>query len=326
MSRVLHVASLLAGLLVAAFLSASPVLAQEWPTRPIRLIVPFAPGGATDIIARLLGSKLTGVLGQQIVVENRTGAGGNIGSDVVAKAAPDGYTIMLTPPGALTINHFLFRTMPFPPDAFAPVILVGLIPGVLAVNNAVPATNLQELIALVRTRSGGLNYSTSGNGSTGHVVVELLKRMAGIEATHVPFRGSAPSLAALMAGEVQLVSDSVTSVMALVQSKSIRPIAVTTRRRWPGLPDVPTVAESGLPEFEAASWLAVVAPKGTPASVIAKLNGALDGIIAEPDMRQRLYELGCEPVGGTPERLAGFVATEFVKWREVVESSGARAD
>lgn len=312
---------------VAALLLAAPAHAQTWPTRPVRYIVPFPPGGTTDILARLVGQKLSESFGQQFVVENRPGAGGNIGADLVAKATPDGYTILMGTPGTQAINQYVYKVMPYDTAKdFAPVSMVALVANVIAVYPGVPAKNLGELIALAKAKPGTINFGTPGNGTTGHLSTELLKTMAGINLTHVPYKGSAFVLQDIMAGRVEMMLDNLPSALPHIQSGAIRALAVTTEKRWFATPDVPTVAESGVPGYEAASWFCVVAPAKTPRDIVTKLSGEIDRLLKTPELRQKFNDVGAEPVGGTPEQLAATIATEMVKWKRVVEVSGARIE
>jgi tripartite-type tricarboxylate transporter receptor subunit TctC len=249
----------------AALVLVSPAQAQTWPTKPVRLVVPFAPGGTTDILARLVGQKLSELYGQQFVIENRGGAGGNIGAEIVAKSAPDGYTIMMGTPGTQAINQYVYRTMPYDTvKDFAPVSLVALVANVLAVNPSVPAKDLKELIALAKAKPGTLNFATPGNGTTGHLSTELLKTMAGIALVHVPYRGSGPALQDLLAGQVQMTIDNIPSALPHIQAGNLRALAVTSSKRWFALPNVPTMAEAGVAGYEATSWFVIVAPARTP--------------------------------------------------------------
>ncbi len=305
----------------------SPAQAQTWPTKPVRFVVPFAPGGTTDILARLVGQKLSELYGQQFTIDNRGGAGGNIGAEIVAKAAPDGYTIMMGTPGTQAINQYVYRSMPYDTvKDFAPVSLVALVANVLAVNPQVPAKDLKELVALAKAKPRTLNFATPGNGTTGHLSTELLKTMAGISMTHVPYRGSGPALQDLLAGQVQMTIDNIPSALPHIQAGTLRALAVTSSKRWFALPNVPTMAEAGVPGYEATSWFVVVAPAKTPAEIVAKLSADIDAQLKTEDMRRRFREVGAEPVGGTPTALAAFLTTEQTKWKEVVAAAKISLD
>jgi tripartite-type tricarboxylate transporter receptor subunit TctC len=293
----------------------------------VRLVVPFAPGGTTDILARLVGAKLSEVYGQQFVIENRAGAGGNIGAEIVAKAPGDGYTILMGTPGTQAINQYVYRTMPYDTvNDFAPVSLVALVANVLAVNPQVPAKDLKELVALARAKPGTLNFATPGNGTTGHLSTELLKTMAGIDLTHVPYRGSGPALQDLLAGQVQMTIDNIPSALPHIQAGSLRALAVTSGRRWFALPDVPTMAEAGVAGYEATSWFVVMAPAKTPSDIVGRLSAEIDAQLKTEDMRKRFRDVGAEPVGGTPRELAAFLAAEQAKWKGVVEAAKIKLD
>lgn len=317
---------LLAALAALVFL-APAAYAQAWPAKPVRFVVPFAPGGTTDILARLVGQKLSETLGQQFVIENRGGAGGNIGADLVAKAAPDGTTILMGTPGTQAINQYVYKTMPYDTAKdFAPVSLVALVGNVLLVNAKVPAKDLKELIALAKAKPGTLNFATPGAGSTGHLSTELLKTMAGLDLVHVPYRGAAPAAQDLLSGQVQMAIDNIPSALPHIQSGAVRALAVTTAQRWFALPDVPTMAEAGVPGYEASSWFVVMAPARTPAAIVSKLSAEIDRLLKTDEMRKRFRDVGAEPVGGTPEALGRFLAAEAVKWQKVVAAANVKID
>jgi tripartite-type tricarboxylate transporter receptor subunit TctC len=312
---------------LAALLLAAPAVAQTYPNKPVRFVVPFAPGGTTDILARLVGQKLSEVYGQQFVIENRAGAGGNIGAEIVAKAPADGYTILMGTPGTQAINQYVYRAMPYDStNDFAPVSLVALVANVLAVNPQVPAKTLRELIALAKSKPGTLNFATPGNGTTGHLSTELVKSMAGIDLVHVPYRGSGPALQDLLAGQVQMTIDNIPSALPHIQSGGLRALAVTSAKRWFALPDVPTMAEAGIPNYEATSWFVVMAPAKTPMDIVNKLSAEIDGQLKTEDMRRKFREVGAEPVGGTPASLGAFITAEQEKWKGVVEAAKIKLD
>jgi tripartite-type tricarboxylate transporter receptor subunit TctC len=307
---------------------AAPARAQTaWPDRPLRIIVPFPPGGSNDIIARQLAEALREPLGQPVVVENRAGAGGNVGADAVAKAAPDGTTLLLTAPGPLAINEHLFRTMPFAPARdFAPVALVASVPIVLMVAPALPARSVAELVALAKREPGRVAFGSSGNGSTNHLAGELFKAMAGIEIVHVPYRGAAPAMTDLVAGQIQMMFDNMPAALPQVREGRVRGLAVAGTTRAAALPELPTVAESGLPGFEAEAWFGLVAPAATPPAARRRLEEAVVRVLADPALRARFAQGGAEPGTGAGEAFAAFITAERAKWGRVVESSGARAD
>ena len=313
-------------LLVAlgALLFGGTATAQDYPSRPVKIVVPFPAGGSNDIIARILAQKLNERTGQPFLIENRGGAGGNIGADAVATSEPDGYTLLLTAPPPLTINAALYKSLPYDPaKAFAPVSLVASVPIVLAVNPSVEANNVMELIALAKAKPGTLNFGSSGNGSTNHLAGELLKSMTGINIVHLPYRGAAPAMNDLIAGHIPMMFDNIPAVLPQVQAKAIKAIAVAGAQRATALPDVPTVAESGVPGFEASAWFGLVAPAKTPAPVLAKLEGEVDAILKMPDVQKRFTELGAEPAGISGAAFGRFLANETAKWTKIIQSSGA---
>jgi tripartite-type tricarboxylate transporter receptor subunit TctC len=313
------------GMLLA--LSAALASAQSYPTKPIRIVVPFPPGGATDILARDVAQKLTEAWGQQVIVDNRPGAGGNIGSELVAKSAPDGYTLEMGTVGTHAINASLYAKMPYDHvKDFVPVILVAGVPNVLVVNPAVPVNSVSELIAYAKANPGKLNFASSGSGTSIHLSGELFKVMAGVEMTHIPYKGSAPALQDLLGGQVQLMFDNLPPSLPQIKAGKLRALAVTTATRAPALPDVPTVAEAGLPGFESSSWFGLLAPAGTPPAIVVKLNAEVARWLATPDAKERLAKQGANAVGGSPEDFEKHIAAETVKWAKVVKDSGAKVD
>jgi tripartite-type tricarboxylate transporter receptor subunit TctC len=314
----------LAGLLATL---ASGAWAQAYPTKPIRLVVPFPPGGATDILARAVAQKLTDKWGQPVVVDNRPGAGGNIGSELVAKAAPDGYTLEMGTVGTHAINASLYAKMPYDHvKDFAPVILVAGVPNVLEVNPSLPVNTVQELIAYAKANPGKLNFASSGNGTSIHLAGELFKVMAGVQMTHIPYKGSGPALQDLIGGQVQLMFDNLPPSLPQIKAGKLRALAVTSSTRSPALPDTPTIAESGLPGYEASSWFGVLAPAGTPPAIIAKLNAEIAAWLATPEAKEKMVALGANIGGGSPEDFAKHIAAETAKWQKVVKESGAKVD
>jgi tripartite-type tricarboxylate transporter receptor subunit TctC len=298
-----------------------------WPSRQITLVVPFAAGGAVDIVGRSLAQALSPRLGQPIVVDNRPGAGANLGAALVARAAPDGYTLLLTSPGPMAINPFLYRRLDYDPARdLAPVALVSRNPSIIVVTPDFRARTPREWVERLRAEPGRHNYATSGNGTTGHIIMELIKARMGLDVVHVPYRGAAPAMQDLIGGRVQMTIDSITSVIAQINGGQVRPIAVTSDRRWPGLPEVPTLAETVLDGFDAGSWIGLVTPSGTPSPIVERLAGEVERFAALPETRERFAQLGAEPVSLGTAGFAAFVARERETWRRGVEASGAQLD
>ncbi len=298
----------------------------DWPTKPIRIIVPFAPGGTADISARIVAEQLTKSFGQSFVAENRSGASGNIGAAEVARSAPDGYTLLMGNTPTVVINQFIFPKMPYNSEKdFAPVSFVVRVPNVLVVHPSLGVRSLQELIERAKAKPGSINYGTSGAGTVLHLAAELLKTMAKIDLVHVPYKGSGPMLQDLLAGQVQMSIDNVPSALPHIRSGRLLALGVTPSKPVAMLPNVPTIA-SVIPGYEAVAFFALMAPAGTPQPVVARLSAEMDKILRRPDVMERFQQLGAEPVGGTPAELAAFIASETVKWREVVKASGAKAD
>jgi len=306
-----------------AVLVCGPVFAQGYPSHPVRIIVPFPAGGSNDIIARIVAQKLTERLGRSFLVENRGGAGGNIGAEAVATSEADGYTLLLTAPPPLTINKSLYKTLPFDPaSSFAPVALIASVPIVLVVHPSLGVKNVAELVALAKAKPGKLNFGSSGIGSTNHLAGELLKTVAGIDIVHIPYKGAAPAMNDLLAGTIPMMFDNMPAVLPQVQGKTIDAIAVAGEKRADALPDVPTVAET-LPGFEASAWFGLVAPAKTPAPVLEMLIKELDAILKLPDVRKRFSDLGAEPGRIAGDAFGSFLADETVKWAKIIQTSGA---
>jgi len=298
-----------------------------YPVRPIRIVVPFAPGGATDILARAIGQKITEALGQQVVVDNRPGAGGNIGSDVAAKAAPDGYTLLMGGVGPNAINATLYPKLPY--DAindFAPVTLVATVTNLLVLHPSVPAKSVKELIALAKARPGKLTHASSSPGSAGHLAGEMLKIMTGIEMVTVPYKGSAPALIDLMSGQVDFMFDNMPACLPHIKSGKLKAIATSNAQRTSVLPDLPTVAESGLPGFDAGSWFGILAPAGTSRDIVNRLNAVIVKSLSTPELKERLFSQGAAPVGSTPEEFAQHIRTEIAKWSKVIKAANVRVE
>jgi tripartite-type tricarboxylate transporter receptor subunit TctC len=306
-----------------------PVYAQApaWPSKPIRYVVPFAAGGTTDILGRTIAEKLSVALGQPVVVENKPGAGGGLGAAEVAKAAADGYTIMGGTISTHAINASLYKDLPYDPVRdFVAVTLIARVPNMLVVNNEVKAKDVAELIKLMKASPGKWSFASSGNGTSQHLSGELFKGMAGVEMQHIPYKGSPPALTDVMGGQVNMTFDNITTAWPLAKGGKLRALAVTTAKRSPVAPDVPTLAESGLPGYEVGSWQGVFAPAGVPPEIVKRLNAEIVKIINMPDVQKKLIELGAEPVGDTPEQFGAFVKAEVVKWGDVVKKSGAKVD
>jgi tripartite-type tricarboxylate transporter receptor subunit TctC len=304
-----------------------PAAAQTYPSKTIKIVVPFPPAGTTDLLARTLAQKLNEAFGKPVVVENRPGAGGNIGADVVAHAPADGYTLLLATVSTHGINPTLYPNMPY--DAikdFAPVALVGRVSNVLMVNPKVAANSMKELIALAKAQPGKFMFASSGNGTSLHLSGELFATMAQLDIKHVPYKGSAPALADVMNGQVPFMFDNLPSALPHIKAGKLRPLAVTMGKRIVQLPNVPTVAEAGLPGFEAVSWFGLMAPARTPGEVVNRLNSTVNKILSNAEMRQRLIDLGTEPATMTPGQFAEHVKSEIEKWGKVVKTSGATVD
>ena len=315
----------IAGLALASF--AALAHAQAWPSKPIKWIVPFAPGGTTDILARTVAEKLAPVLGQPVVIENKPGAGGGVGAEFTAKAAPDGYTIMGGTISTHAINASLYNKLPYDPvKDFVAITLIARVPNMLVVNPAIPASNVKELIALLKANPGKYSFASSGNGTSQHLSGELFKSMAGVEMQHIPYKGSPPALQDVMGGQVAMTFDNITTAWPLAKAGKLRALAVTTATRSAIAPDVPTLAESGLPGFEVGSWQGVFAPAGTPPEIVKRLNVEIVKILNLPDVKEKLTGLGAEPVGNSSEEFSAMVKAEVVKWADVVKKSGARVD
>ena len=300
--------------------------AQAYPNKPIRIVVTFTSGGAPDIIARLLGERFTAAWGQPVIIDNKPGSGGNIGADFVAKAAPDGYTLVVGTVGTHSINGALYAKMPYDMvKDFSPVSLLATTPNLLVVNNDVPAKTVQELIDLGK-REGKMSFASSGSGTSIHVSGELFKSMTGIDMTHIPYKGRASALPDLLGGRVTMMFDNMPSSLPLVREGKLRALGVTSLTRSAAAPEIPTIAESGLPGFEAVSWFAMFAPPGTPKPVVDKIQAEISRILKTPEVAKRLTDIGLEPVGSTPEDLAVYQRSEIIKWAKVVKDSGARAE
>jgi tripartite-type tricarboxylate transporter receptor subunit TctC len=311
-------------LAASAMLAASGALADTWPSKPIRLVVPFAAGGSTDVTARLIAQALSERLGQQTFVENRPGAGGNIGADAVAKAEPDGYTLLMTTSTTHATNPSLYKSLPFDVKKdFAPISLTAFIPNLLVVHPSVPAKTVQEFVAYLKDNPDKLTYGSAGNGSSQHLSAELFKSLAGAKMVHAVYRGGAPAMTDLLSGQIQVLFSPLVEALQHVQAGKLTALGVTTAKRSALLPEVPTIGEV-LPGYEVALWNGVLAPAGTPAPIIEKVNRALVEALRSEDMKAKLAQQGSEPVGNSPEEFRAFIADELVKWGKLVEISGAR--
>jgi tripartite-type tricarboxylate transporter receptor subunit TctC len=307
-------------------LAASGASAQGWPSRPVHVVVPYPAGGPNDIIVRMVGKRLGETLGEPIVVENRPGAGGNIGTDSVAKSAPDGYTLVSVGPGALIINPLLGKVPYDTMRDFAPVTIMAVAPNALVAHPSFPAKSVKDLIALAKRKPGAINYASGGTGSTPHLAAALFAVMAGVQLTHVPYKGTGPATADLVGGQVQIAFLGIPTVLPHIRSGKLRALAVTGARRSPELPDVPTVAEAGVPGYELSPWYGLLAPAGTPSAVVARLAAEATKIVREPAMREQLVAQGAEPAGGTPEEFARTLRSDAALWKKVVKDAGIRAD
>jgi tripartite-type tricarboxylate transporter receptor subunit TctC len=305
--------------LAAAFVFAAPAAAQNYPTKPIRVIVPYAAGGNTDITARAVGAKLTEVLGQQVVVENRPGAGTNIGTQLVVRAAADGYTLLMGG-AANAVNMSLFAKPPYNTQRdLAPVVWCVQGANVLSVHPSLPAANLKQLIALARARPGELNFASSGIGGSNHMAGELLKVMAGINIVHVPYKGNTPALADAVGGHVEMIISGVPALLPHIKSGRLRALAIGSLKRFVAIPEVPTFGEAGLPGYQSTNWFGLMAPSKTPRPIIARLNGEVDKILASPDLKTRFLTSGLETRGGSPEHFAKFIQEEIERYAKVVK-------
>ena len=301
--------------------------APSFPSKPVTIVVPFSAGGTTDILARIIGQGLTTELGQPVVVDNRAGAGGNIGASLAAKAPADGHTLFMGTVGTHAINASLYKKMPFDPvKDFAPLTRVANVPNLLVANPAQPFKTVGELIAYAKANPGKVNFGSSGNGSSIHLSGELFKSLAKVDMVHVPYRGSAPAVTDLLGNQIAIMFDNMPSAIQHVRTGRLRPLAVTTAKRSPELPDVPTIAEAGLPGYEATSWFGLFAPAGTPAPVVSRLHAAIVKVLAQPDVKKKISEQGAEVYSEKPEQFAAFIQAESAKWGKVVRESGASVD
>jgi len=313
---------------LAGALPAADALAQAaYPSRPVKLVVPFPPGGPLDAVGRAIAQKLTEAWGQSVVVDNRPGAGGNIGADLVAKSAPDGYTVVMGALSTHAVNPSLYPSMPY--DAvkdFAPITLVAYTPNVLLANPALPVKNVAEMLALAKAKPGTLNFGSTSQGGSPHMSGELLKTMAQIDIQHVPYKGGGPMLIDLIGGQIQLGFDNLPSAIAHVRSGKVRALAVTTAKRWPGAPEIPTLAEAGVPGYEASAWFGLLAPAATPKPVVELLQRHVAAILRLPEVEKQFFEQGAQPSGNTPDEFARMITGELQKWAKVVAATGVKLE
>jgi tripartite-type tricarboxylate transporter receptor subunit TctC len=311
----------------AALVACASASAQAYPVKPVRMVVPFPPSGGTDVLARTFVQRLGEALGQQVVIDNRSGANGNVGTELAARAAPDGYTLLLNGGGTLAVNPSLYSRLPFDSVRdFAPISMVALQPSVLVVHPSVPAKTVRELVALAKSRPGQLNFASSGSGSLAHLSAEIFKSMAGVDMVHVPYKGAGPSLVDLIAGQVHLIFASSPSVMPHVKNGKLRALGVTTAKRAAATPDVPTIAEAGVPGYTVTGWYGLLAPAGTPAPIVSRLNAELVKVLAMAEIQEKLVGHGLEVSTGTPQQFAEFLKAEIAKYAKVVRDAGVKVD
>jgi tripartite-type tricarboxylate transporter receptor subunit TctC len=302
-------------------------MAQAYPAKPIRFVVPYPAGGPLDTVARLLGAKVGESVGQPVVVDNKPGAGGNIGADIVAKSPADGYTILMGAVATHAINPTLYKSIPYDPvKDFAPITQVASTPNVLVVNPGVPAKDVKEFIAHAKANPGKLSFGSGSIGSAGHLAGELFKATAGVDMVHVPYKGAAPAMQDLVGGQVQLMFDNLASSLGQVKAGKVRALAVTTARRTPLAPELPTIAESGLPGFDISTWFGIFAPAGTPRPALERLHAEFVKALSAPDVREKMTNLGAEPVGNSPAEFAAYIRSEAEKYGRVIRASGAKVD
>lgn len=313
-------------LVFAGFLHAAGP-ADDFPNKPIKIVVPYPPGGSTDTLARLLGTKIAAKLGQAVVIENKPGGGSNIGAAYAAQAAPDGYTVFLGTSAALAVNQSLFKDLPYDPVRdFAPIVLATTLPSIVVVSNSVPVKTMAELTSYLKSRPGQENYASAGSGTPAHLGGELYKKMAGVKVNHIPYKGGAPALTDLVGGQTTYMIAILPESMPLVKGGKIRALAVTTLNRHPAYPDLPTLAESGVPGYELIAWFAFLAPSKTPKEILDKLNKAFDDALQDKDVHAKLTEMGYDVVGGLASRLSDLMKTESVKWKKVIQEANVKAD
>ena len=315
-----------ASLIAAAGLPALAQDAASYPGKPIRMIVNFPPGGTVDVLTRTVAQKLSEKWGQPVVVDNRAGAGGNIGAQAVATAAADGYTLLATPPGPMTINQNLYKDMQFDPAKLVPVVMMASVPNVITARSDFPANSVRDLVAYVKANPGKVTYGSQGNGSTSHLTGQMFATMVGADMVHVPFKGEGPALTELLGGRIDLFFGNISAVLKFRDTKQVKLLGLASSKRGSMAPDVPSAAESGMPDFVASAWFAVAAPPGTPPAVANKLNAAIVEIMKLPDVREKFAAQGAEVVGGTPAEMAAFMTTERARWKKVIDTANVKID
>jgi tripartite-type tricarboxylate transporter receptor subunit TctC len=314
---------LLRTLLVALLLVATgPAFAQgAYPNKQVRMVVPFPAGGSADILCRIAGEKLGAAWNQPVIIDNRAGAGGNVGAEIAYRAEPDGYTLLCSPPGPLSINHNLYKTMPYDWTKFVPVTVLALVPNAISARIDLPANSVQQLIAYAKANPGKVTYASQGNGSTSHLSAQMLATMAGIEMVHIPYKGEGPALIDLTAGRVDIFVGNISAALRFEKAKQLKFLGVASHTRSPVAPDVPTTAEIGLPDLVSSAWFALVVPPGTPDAIVQKINADMTAALKLPDVRSRFLELGAEPQGDTTAATAAFIKAEEARWRSVIRSA-----
>ena len=313
--------TLLLRAVAALLLLAAPAFAQTYPNKQVRIVVPFPAGGSADILCRLVGEKLSTAWGQTVIIDNRAGAGGNVGAEIVYRAEPDGYTLLCSPPGPLSINHNLYKTLPYDWTKFVPIGVLALVPNVITARADLPAASLQEFIAYAKANPGKATYASQGNGSTSHLSASNLATLAGIELVHVPYKGEGPALVDITASRVDIFIGNISAALRFEKAKQVKFLGLASRTRSPVAPDVPTTAELGLPDLVASAWFALVAPPGTPDAIAQKVSAEMAAALKQPEMHARFLELGAEPQGGTPAQTAAFIKDEEARWRGVIKSA-----
>lgn len=308
-------------------LTAGAVFAQDYPNKPVRIVVPYPPGGGVDVVARIIGQKLSQQWSQQVVIDNRAGASGNIGAESVARALPDGYTLLMGTNGPISINVSLYPKLPFNPlKDFAPVTIAASGPFVLSVHPSIPAKSVKELIALAKARPSQLTFASAGSGSSNHLAGELLKTSAKVDIIHVPYRGGATSISDVLSGRVSMIFNVIPLTLPYATVGKLRPLAVTTTKRFPSMPEIPTMAEAGVPGYDVTPWFGILAPAASPKAVVRKIHNDIVQILGTAEIRESLSVQGFEPIGNTPEQFGRLIATEITKWASVISSTGARID
>jgi tripartite-type tricarboxylate transporter receptor subunit TctC len=313
---------LLTGLLAGVHAATLAQGAAAFPNKPIKIIVPFPAGGTADVLPRIVGQKLSEKWGQPVVIENRSGAGGNIGAEAVAKSPADGYTLLATPPAPLSINQNLYKNLPFDPERFVPITVLASVPNVLAVKSALPVSSTRDFIGYAKKQAGNVTVATQGNGTTSHLTGTMFATQADVKFTFVPYKGTAPALGDLMGGQVDVFFDNISSSYRHHEAGKVKILAVASNKRSPLLPNVPTIAETGLPQFDSSTWFAVVAPPGTPADIAQKLNSAIVEVLKMKEVQQKFLDQGAEVVGNSPKEMTDFVVNERARWKKVIDSAG----